>query len=145
MRLNKHLAGFAAATVCAFGINAFTSTIDAQGPPPGAVRTAAPNVPAEAFTHIEVARSAAGTEWRSVFEWTCNGAISLATPPAPRAGGAGRGGRAGGPPPPPAREAWHAEPQKVFDNLYYLGMTEFSVWAITTPQGIVLLDAIYDY
>ena len=34
---------------------------------------------------------------------------------------------------------------KVFDNLYYLGMTEYSVWGITTSEGIILLDAIYDY
>ena len=24
-------------------------------------------------------------------------------------------------------------------------MTEYSAWAITTSQGIILLDAIYDY
>ena len=54
-------------------------------------------------------------------------------------------GPAGGPPPPPARETWHAEPVKVFDNMYYVGMTEYSAWAITTSQGIILLDAIYDY
>jgi metallo-beta-lactamase class B len=58
---------------------------------------------------------------------------------------AGGGRRGGGPPPAPARDTWHAEPQKVFDNLYYLGMTEYSVWAITTSKGIILLDAIYDY
>ena len=34
---------------------------------------------------------------------------------------------------------------KVFDNLYFLGQTEFSAWAITTSQGIILLDAIFDY
>ena len=45
----------------------------------------------------------------------------------------------------PARESWYAEPAKVFDNLYYVGMTEYSAWAITTSQGIILLDAIYDY
>jgi metallo-beta-lactamase class B len=56
-----------------------------------------------------------------------------------------RAGRAGGPPAAPARETWHAEPVKVFDNLYFLGQTEFSVWAITTSQGIILLDAIFDY
>jgi metallo-beta-lactamase class B len=33
----------------------------------------------------------------------------------------------------------------VFDNLYYVGMTEYSAWAITTSQGIILLDAIFDY
>ena len=33
----------------------------------------------------------------------------------------------------------------MFDNLYFVGQTEFSAWAITTSQGIILLDAIYDY
>jgi metallo-beta-lactamase class B len=126
-------------------MTASITNLAAQGPPPGPVPTSAPNESADAFKHVEAARAAAGTEWASVFQWTCNGAISLATPPTPRGGGAGRAGRAGGPPPPPARETWHADPVKVFDNLYYLGMTEFSVWAITTPQGIILLDAIYDY
>ena len=77
----------------------------------------------------------------------CDGALALAKPPAPRGGGPGRGR---GPAPagrlqPPARETWHAEPVKVFDNMYYVGMTEYSAWAITTSQGIILLDAIYDY
>jgi metallo-beta-lactamase class B len=138
--VKKQLAGLAIAATCAYG-----TSVAAQGPPPGPVPTSAPNVSADAFKHIETARTAAGTEWQSVFQWTCNGAISLARPPAPRGGGAGRGRRGGGPPPPPARDSWHAEPQKVFDNLYYLGMTEYSVWAITTSQGIILLDAIYDY
>src|SRR4029079_14341352 len=40
---------------------------------------------------------------------------------------------------------WHAEPVKVFDNLYWLGQTEVSVWAITTSQGIVVIDPIFDY
>ena len=80
----------------------------------------------------------------------CNGAIRLARAAAPRgrgaAGAEGRGGaRAGGPPAAPARETWYAEPQKVFDNLYFVGQTEYSAWAITTSQGIILLDAIFDY
>jgi metallo-beta-lactamase class B len=29
--------------------------------------------------------------------------------------------------------------------MYYVGITEYSSWAITTSQGIILLDAIYDY
>jgi metallo-beta-lactamase class B len=107
-----------------------------------------------AFKHVEAARAAAGKEWEGVFENTCSGAIALANPPArgggagargTGGGGAGAGARAGGPPAPPARETWYAEPQKVFDNLYFLGQTEYSVWGITTSQGIILLDAIYDY
>ena len=34
---------------------------------------------------------------------------------------------------------------KVFDNLYFLGQTEYSVWAVTTSAGIILVDAIFDY
>src|SRR5688572_26481052 len=89
--------------------------------------------------------------WEGGLRPVCNGAGSLATPPAPRAGGggnrgnAGPAGRGGGTPAAPARETWYAEPQKVFDNLYFVGQTEYSAWAITTSQGIVLLDAIYDY
>ena len=48
---------------------------------------------------------------------------------------------------PPRRLARPGTPSrvKVFDNLYFVGQTEFSAWAITTSQGIILLDAIYDY
>lgn len=130
------------------------TSVFAQQAQPAPVPTSAPGVSAEAQKHIEAARAAAGTVWEGVFQPVCNGAISLATPPAPRGGGAGRaggggggrgGGRAGGAPAGPARETWYAEPQKVFDNLYFVGQTEYSVWAITTSQGIILLDAIYDY
>jgi metallo-beta-lactamase class B len=34
---------------------------------------------------------------------------------------------------------------KVADNLYFVGQSEYSVWAITTSEGIILLDAIFDY
>ena len=37
------------------------------------------------------------------------------------------------------------EPVKVFDNLYFVGMTEYSAWAVKTSDGIILLDTIYDY
>jgi metallo-beta-lactamase class B len=45
----------------------------------------------------------------------------------------------------PDRSTWHAEPVKVFDNLYWFGQTEFSVWAVTTSAGIIVLDTIFDY
>ena len=103
----------------------------------------------EVERHIEAARAAAGTEHAGLFDAVCTTArnvIAQASAP-PRAGGPGRGGagRAGGPPAAPARDTWHAAPVKVFDNLYFLGQTEFSVWAVTTSQGIILLDAIFDY
>ena len=45
----------------------------------------------------------------------------------------------------PVREDWYAEPVKVFDNLYYVGMTEFSTWAVTTSDGIIVIDPVFDY
>ena len=108
------------------------------------VAAAAAQSPAEMEKHIAAAKAAAGTEHSGIFDRTCTEARTIG---APRGGGAGAGGgrRGGGPPPPPARETWHAEPAKVFDNLYYVGMTEYSSWAVTTSQGIILIDAIYDY
>ena len=47
-----------------------------------------------------------------------------------------------------ARSAWYAEPVKVFDNLYYVGSSNQnnqSVWAVTTSEGIILIDSGYDY
>lgn len=122
-----------------------SSAVLAQGPP--TYPSATLRRMAVAFEHVKAADAAAGTEWAGVFEAACSGAIGLANPPA-RGGGAGRAGqagRAGGPPAAPARETWYAEPQKVFDNLYFVGQTEYSAWAITTTQGIILLDAIFDY
>lgn len=45
---------------------------------------------------------------------------------------------------------FHAEPVKVFDNLYYLGEKMLSgaspsSWAVTTPEGIILIDTMFDY
>lgn len=91
---------------------------------------------AAAQVHIEAARKAAGTEHTGVFERTCN---ALTPPPRSTAPAAPR------PSGPPARDSWYAEPAKVFDNLYFLGQSEYSSWAVTTSQGIIVIDAIYDY
>jgi metallo-beta-lactamase class B len=34
------------------------------------------------------------------------------------------------------------EPTRVFDNMYFIGMTSQNVWAITTSEGIILLDTM---
>src|SRR5262245_5576454 len=39
----------------------------------------------------------------------------------------------------PPRAQWYREPAKVFDNLYYLGSDNNSVWAVTTSEGIILI------
>ena len=138
--VNKQIAAVVCAAVC--GWSAGLSAQLQSGEP---VPASTPNVSAEAQKHIEAARASAGDLWDGVFRPVCNGALGLANPPAPRGGGPGRGGgaaRGGGA---PARETWFVEPQKVFDNLYFVGEKEFSVWALTTSQGIIVLDAIFDY
>ena len=63
--------------------------------------------------------------------------------------GRGRGAAAGGgnarPTSPPPRETWHAEPAKVADNLYFLGEKAHHSWAIVGSEGIILIEALYDY
>lgn len=86
-----------------------------------------------AAAHIEAARRAAGQEFKPVFDRTCGELTPPSAPAVPRRPG------------PPARDSWYAEPAKVFDNLYFLGQTEYSVWAVTTSEGIILVDAIFDY
>jgi metallo-beta-lactamase class B len=45
----------------------------------------------------------------------------------------------------PARDTWFAEPAKVFDNLYFVGGKVHSSWALTTSEGIILIDTIFPY
>jgi metallo-beta-lactamase class B len=92
--------------------------------------------PAEVERHVAAAKLAAGTDHVALFDRVCAEAQQIATPRPPRRGG---------PRPIPPRESWHADPVQVFDNLYFLGMTEYSAWAVTTSDGIILIDAIFDY
>jgi len=46
----------------------------------------------------------------------------------------------------PPRDAWAAEPAKVFDNLYFVGTKIHSSWALTASDGgIILIDTLYEY
>jgi len=95
-------------------------------------------------SHVAAARAAAGQEYDHIFHLLCDAPEPAAAP------GGGRGGIAGNPaasqtPREPDRATWHAEPVKVFDNLYWLGQTEYSVWAVTTSDGIIVVDTIYGY
>jgi metallo-beta-lactamase class B len=109
-----------------------------------APRAQAP-LPAAIERHISAARAAAGTEHAGLFDAVCTTARNVIAQAASGRGASPPGPSVGTPLPPPPRETWHAEPVKVFDNLYFVGQTEYSSWAITTSQGIILLDAIYDY
>ena len=56
-----------------------------------------------------------------------------------------RRGRAGRPRRPPARDTWYHEPVKVFDNLYFVGTKIHSAWVVQTAEGLIAIDALYDY
>jgi metallo-beta-lactamase class B len=45
----------------------------------------------------------------------------------------------------PARDTWYAEPARVFDNLYFIGGKVHSAWALTTSEGIIVIDTIFPY
>src|SRR5438477_3587845 len=66
--------------------------------------------------HIAAAKAAAKTDHAVLFTSLCS-----AEPTGPGTGrrGAGAGQPGGAPPGPPAHDTWHAEPMKVFDNLYF--------------------------
>jgi metallo-beta-lactamase class B len=100
--------------------------------------------------HLAAAKTAAGEDFQNLFNFQCYGPGPGGQRPVPGAaaqgkqGGGGRGGapRQAGPPDP---STYHREPAKVFDNLYFFGQSEYSAWAITTSQGIILLDTLFDY
>src|SRR5262245_8793062 len=90
-----------------------------------------------AEAHRAIATEAAGQEHAALLRTVCPPPRPAAAQDAGARGAAGRGGAAAQagtaqgdtPPPtrqPPARERWHAEPVKVFDNLYFVGQTEYS-------------------
>ena len=82
-------------------------------------------------THIAAAKAAAGQEHKGLFDRVCT--FETEQPAASQSKG------------PPDRSKWHAEPVKVFDNLYFVGQTEYSAWAVTTSDGIIVVDALWDY
>lgn len=114
---------------------------------------------AQIDAHMAAARSAAGMEFRNTFLNLCvpntgggRGGRGAAPPPAagapgrgagaaPGAGAAAPAGRAGGGGgQTPDRANWYAPPFKIFDNLYWLGTRQHSSWALTTSEGIIIID-----
>ena len=93
-------------------------------------------------SHIAAAQKAAGTDFSGTLDRLCiqpaNGADAEA---------AARNARGAAPRPRviPPRADWYAEPQQVFDNLYWVGTKVHSSWAIKTSAGIILVDTLYNY
>ena len=93
------------------------------------------SVPDGAAPHVAAAKAAVGQHAgaRVLFERLC-----AAPPPVrpPRSGPQ----PAAQLPAPPARAEWYAEPVKVFDNLYFVGQTAYTAWAVVTSEGIIVID-----
>jgi len=48
-------------------------------------------------------------------------------------------------PPPPGRARFYTEPARVFDDVYFVGTKDRSSWALTTSDGIILIDTTFEY
>jgi len=91
---------------------------------------------------VAAAKRAAGTDYQGTFVRIC------VAPENAAASAAGRGAARGAPPPArvvPDRATWYARPYKVFDNLYFIGTKIHSAWALTTSDGIIVIDTLFDY
>jgi metallo-beta-lactamase class B len=84
--------------------------------------------------HLAAARIAAGFDFTGTLARLC---VAPAAVPSTL--------RDVAPGPAPARETWFTEPARVFDNLYFVGSKIHSSWALTTSEGIILLDTLFTY
>ena len=109
-----------ARVVCAFALAAFGAGASFGAP--------ADNVE----SHLAAAKAAAGFDFTGTLARVC---IAPQTGP----------GRDVAPGPAPDRSTYITEPAKVFDNLYFVGTKIHSSWALTTSQGIILIDTLYEY
>jgi metallo-beta-lactamase class B len=83
--------------------------------------------------HLVAAKKAAGFDFPGLLAALC---IAPRTAPAlDRTPG----------PPPANRRSWYTEPAKVFDDVYFVGTKDRSSWALTTSDGIILIDTTFAY
>jgi metallo-beta-lactamase class B len=84
--------------------------------------------------HLVAARNAAGFDFTGTLARLC---VAPAAVPKTL--------RDVAPGPAPARDTWFIEPAKVFDNLYFVGSKIHSSWALTSSEGIILIDTLWTY
>jgi metallo-beta-lactamase class B len=113
----------------------FVATIAARAQTPS---TATPE------SLLLAAKLAAGQDYAGTFLRICVAPDNLSRG---NAGQAGRGAANAAPAARavPDRATWYASPYKVFDNLYFIGTKIHSAWALTTTQGIIVIDTLFDY
>ena len=93
----------------------------------------AQNTPDTIDGHLVAARTAAGFEFTGTLARLCVAPPMILSV------------RDAAPGPPPSRDTWFTEPAKVFDNLYFVGSKIHSSWALTTSEGIILIDTLFTY
>jgi metallo-beta-lactamase class B len=81
--------------------------------------------------HVVAAKNASLFDWTGVLARIC-----LAPKTGPAIGNYGTD---------PGHDVYYAEPEKVFDNLYFLGTKFHTSWALKTSAGIILIDTLYNY
>lgn len=104
-----------------------------------AIAQTPPQPSAGAAPHVAAAKAAARQDHLPLFNALC-----VAPPPIQPQGGS----QAAAPPQAPAappRSEWYAEPTKVFDNLYFVGQTAYTAWAVVTSEGIIVIDPLFEY
>ena len=87
----------------------------------GAQEVALPTDSSETMEHINAAREIAGSQWEAAFNFVCAEAPEI-------------GGRDQSP---------IVEPTRIFDNFSVLGRSGTVVYALSTPEGIILIDSGY--
>jgi metallo-beta-lactamase class B len=103
-------------------------------------KPAANDFDAQIRESVQAAKNAAGFEFLGTLVRTCL---------LPQSGGENTSDNVPGyvlkPATAPARDTWYADSAKVFDNLYFVGGRVHSSWALTTSEGIIVIDTIFPY
>jgi len=122
------------ALAMSLGCTGSSADAEPESGAPGAAVALTPTIE----SHVAAAEAAAGDEHTGLLDRIC----PQATSPVPVRGGGGGGGGSQGPPP---RSEWYAEPVRVFDDLVFLGQSEYTAWGVLTSAGIIVIDPIYDW
>ena len=123
-----------------FAAIAIAAAIAAPAPAAGQGAPASRDFDAEIEAALRAAKSAAGFEFLGTLSRICL---------LPASGGLNTSDRLPryirDPDSLPPRDAWYADPARVFDNLFFVGGKVHTSWALATSEGIIIIDTIYPY